>query len=67
MTARRTQTWVKSSYSNQQGGNCLEWQPEHARSTGEVLIRDSKNPTGPRLTLTADAWSGLVNFAKSQD
>ncbi|PNE42761.1 DUF397 domain-containing protein [Streptomyces noursei] len=65
MTARRTQTWVKSSYSNQQGGNCLEWQPEHARSIGEVLVRDSKNLTGPHLSLSTAAWSGLVEFAKT--
>ncbi|MGW5816650.1 DUF397 domain-containing protein [Streptomyces noursei] len=57
--------WQKSSYSNQDiGGNCLEWSPEHAVSTGEVLVRDSKHPGGPRLTLTPGAFRGLVEFAK---
>ncbi|GAA2683902.1 DUF397 domain-containing protein [Streptomyces lunalinharesii] len=57
--------WFKSSYSNQDGGGaCLEWAPKQARSTGEVLVRDSKNAAGPRLALTADAWSELINFVK---
>ncbi|KUL37503.1 hypothetical protein ADL22_21335 [Streptomyces sp. NRRL F-4489] len=57
--------WVKSSYSGN-GGSCIEWAQEHARSTGEVLVRDSKNPSGPMLTLTPQAFAGLVRFAKSR-
>ncbi|KUL37502.1 hypothetical protein ADL22_21330 [Streptomyces sp. NRRL F-4489] len=56
--------WITSSYSNN-GGACIEWAPEHARSAGEVLVRDSKNPGGPMLTLTPQAFAGLVQFAKS--
>ncbi|MEW1719855.1 DUF397 domain-containing protein [Streptomyces sp. NPDC093109] len=63
MTTERTR-WIKSTYSNN-GGQCIEWAPKHAAATGEVLIRDSKNPTGPVLTLTADAFGGLVALAKS--
>ncbi|WP_066973065.1 DUF397 domain-containing protein, partial [Streptomyces sp. NRRL F-4489] len=51
--------WSKSSYSNN-GGNCLEWAREHTRSTGEVLIRDSKTPGGPVLTLTPQSFNDLV-------
>ncbi|MCK7627524.1 DUF397 domain-containing protein [Streptomyces sp. RS10V-4] len=58
-------TWIKSSYSGSNGGSCLEWAPEHARSTGEVLVRDSKSPDGPHLTLTPQAFAGLVQFAKT--
>ncbi|MER7988571.1 DUF397 domain-containing protein [Streptomyces noursei] len=59
--------WLKSSYSNQDGGGaCIEWAPKHARHTGEVLVRDSKTPAGPHLTLSVDAWAELVNFAKFQ-
>ncbi|MCZ0970643.1 DUF397 domain-containing protein [Streptomyces albulus] len=57
--------WIASSYSNN-GGACIEWAPEHARHTGEILVRDSKIPTGPHLTLCVDAWAELVDFAKSQ-
>jgi hypothetical protein len=37
----------------------------HARATGEFLVRDSKDPEGPHLTLTAGQWAGLVAFAKA--
>ncbi|MEU0083547.1 DUF397 domain-containing protein [Streptomyces sp. NPDC006274] len=55
--------WVKSTYSGGEG-QCIEWAPEHARATGEFLIRDSKNPYGPHLTLTHEGFAGLVEFAK---
>ncbi|MFB7634918.1 DUF397 domain-containing protein [Streptomyces sp. NPDC056149] len=56
--------WIASSYSGG-GGSCIEWAPEHAATTGEFLVRDSKTPTAPHLSLSADAWSGLVQFAKA--
>jgi hypothetical protein len=56
--------WVKSSYSNGQAGECIEWAPAHAATTGEYLVRDSKDPQGPCLALTAEQWVGLVEFAK---
>ncbi|PWI45336.1 DUF397 domain-containing protein [Streptomyces sp. ICBB 8177] len=59
----RLPRWVKSTYSGGEG-QCVEWAPEHARATGEFLVRDSKDPQGPHLTLTADQWAGLVAFAK---
>lgn len=52
-------TWVKSSYSNGNGGACLEWAPGSAPS-GFVPVRDSKNPSGPVLTFTTAAWSAFV-------
>lgn len=54
--------WVKSTYSAGEG-QCIEWAPEHAAETGDYLVRDSKDPEGPHLTLTADQWAGLVSFA----
>ncbi|MGA5559893.1 DUF397 domain-containing protein [Streptomyces platensis] len=57
--------WVKSSYSNN-GGQCIEWAPEHAAATGAFLIRDSKDPNGPRLALSRQGFAGLVEFAKSR-
>ncbi|MGA4877442.1 DUF397 domain-containing protein [Streptomyces lydicamycinicus] len=57
--------WSKSSYSSN-GGQCIEWAPEHAAATGEFLVRDSKDPKGPQLALTRQGFAGLVEFAKSQ-
>ncbi|MFE3771003.1 DUF397 domain-containing protein [Streptomyces sp. NPDC059122] len=64
MTEPGTLHWVKSSYSNN-GGSCVEWAPAYATATGVVPVRDSKNPHGPVLTLTREAFVGLVEFAKT--
>jgi hypothetical protein len=50
-------TWRKSSYSDGNGGDCLEVSDAHP---GNVPVRDSKNPTGPALVLPAPAWSAFV-------
>ncbi|MCQ0023254.1 DUF397 domain-containing protein [Streptomyces somaliensis DSM 40738] len=55
--------WVKSTYSGGEG-QCVEWAPGHARATGEFLVRDSKNPDGPRLALGRHAFTGLVELAR---
>lgn len=60
----RSVRWVKSSYSSGDGGQCIEWAPEHAAEIGDYLVRDSKDPEGPHLTLTAGQWAGLVTFAR---
>ncbi|MFE7412571.1 DUF397 domain-containing protein [Streptomyces laurentii] len=57
--------WVSSTYSDGQGGQCVQWAAEHAAATGEFLVRDSKDPDGPHLTLTAGAFAGLVALAKT--
>ncbi|GAU70811.1 hypothetical protein SSP35_23_00010 [Streptomyces sp. NBRC 110611] len=54
-------SWFKSSYSSN-GGQCIE---VAANIPGVVPVRDSKDPHGPRLTLTWEAFAGLVQFAKS--
>lgn len=51
--------WVKSSYSNGDGGNCIEWAPSLAPS-GVVPVRDSKDPQGPALVFDVAAWSSFV-------
>ncbi|WP_405456220.1 DUF397 domain-containing protein [Streptomyces sp. NBC_00101] len=48
--------WFKSSHSGAEGGNCVEV----AASTGTVHVRDSKQRTGPTLTVTPDAWASFV-------
>ncbi|MFF3607585.1 DUF397 domain-containing protein [Streptomyces sp. NPDC002463] len=55
-----TVTWRKSSYSNNDGGNCLEV----ADHLPLVPVRDSKNPTGPTLVFEADAWASFVTGVK---
>ncbi|MFG3116783.1 DUF397 domain-containing protein [Streptomyces sp. NPDC048197] len=49
--------WRKSSYSSDQGGACIE---VAASPHATVHVRDSKNPDGPILALSADAWAAFV-------
>ncbi|MQY15872.1 hypothetical protein SRB5_60640 [Streptomyces sp. RB5] len=51
--------WIKSSYSSNGGGACVEWAPSRAAS-GIVPVRDSKDPEGPALTFEPAAWSSFV-------
>ncbi|MGP3947244.1 DUF397 domain-containing protein [Streptomyces sp. 7N604] len=55
--------WVKSSYSGNGGGNCVEWAPSFADS-GVVPVRDSKDPHGPALVFPADDWKAFVDGVK---
>ncbi|MFF3456537.1 DUF397 domain-containing protein [Streptomyces sp. NPDC002730] len=48
--------WRKSSYSGDEGGDCVEV----AAHPLAVHIRDSKNPTGPVLTVAPAAWAAFV-------
>ncbi|MFX4295388.1 DUF397 domain-containing protein [Streptomyces bohaiensis] len=57
--------WVKSSYSGGNGGQCVEWAPGIASSTGTVPVRDSKIPAGPAITVPADAFAAFVAGLKS--
>lgn len=54
--------WVKSSYSNGNGGQCVEFAPGIATTAGVVPVRDSKNPAGPALVFSHYAW-GLFTAA----
>ncbi|MFF2715765.1 DUF397 domain-containing protein [Streptomyces sp. NPDC058011] len=65
-TASSAQQWVKSSYSGN-GGSCVEWAPRTATATGIVPVRDSKNPTGPTLNVSAAAFSTFVTGLKSEE
>ncbi|HVK22993.1 MAG TPA: DUF397 domain-containing protein [Actinokineospora sp.] len=48
--------WRKSSFSGGGNTNCVELDLADTVSA----IRDSKNPTGPVLTLVPTAWSALL-------
>ncbi|MFI0860392.1 DUF397 domain-containing protein [Streptomyces smyrnaeus] len=54
--------WFKSSYSNNQGGQCVEG----ARlGNGRMAIRDSKQqPNGTVFVVQAAAWSAFVGELK---
>ncbi|WP_329021472.1 DUF397 domain-containing protein [Streptomyces sp. NBC_00690] len=56
--------WVKSSYSDN-GGQCVEWAPDHVSATGIVPVRDSKRPSGPVLMISTNAFAGLVSLARA--
>lgn len=58
-----TTQWRKSSRSDTSGGQCVEV----ADLMGRVGIRDSKDPNGPKLTLSPDAWRTLVRNVKADD
>ncbi|MEU6112064.1 DUF397 domain-containing protein [Streptomyces albidoflavus] len=53
--------WVKSTYSNGSGGDCVEWAPSVALPTGVVPVRDSKAPAWPHLAVSSAAWQVFVN------
>ncbi|MFU9038821.1 MULTISPECIES: DUF397 domain-containing protein [Streptomyces] len=65
MTLPRRHIWVKSSYSSQDGGDCLEWSPGYARAHGGVPVRDSKAPDGPSLTFAPAAWVAFVSVVRN--
>ncbi|MEU7002800.1 DUF397 domain-containing protein [Nonomuraea sp. NPDC046570] len=48
-------SWRKSSFSNT-NGECVEF----ARVADGVLIRDSKNPSGPVLAFTPGEWRAFL-------
>ncbi|MFI9233511.1 DUF397 domain-containing protein [Streptomyces rimosus] len=57
--------WVKSSYSNPDGGNCLEWSPTSGIAIGSVPVRDSKTPQGPILTFPAHSFAIFIAGVKA--
>ena len=55
-------SWRKSSYSSSNGGDCLEV----ADAPGAVLVRDSKDPDGPRLAFGRSAWEAFAARTKGR-
>ena len=54
--------WFKSSYSNNQGGECVEGA---FLDDGAMAVRDSKDPQGPALVFTVDAWRSFTSAVKN--
>ena len=54
--------WVKSSYSDGNGGACVEFAPGFP---GVVPVRDSKDPQGPALAFSSDGWTSFVRAVRA--
>ncbi|MFD9290050.1 DUF397 domain-containing protein [Streptomyces sp. NPDC060030] len=50
--------WFKSSYSSGEGGECVEF----AAGAAHVHVRDSKQVSGPVLTIAPGAWAEFVGL-----
>ncbi|MFJ2955385.1 DUF397 domain-containing protein [Streptomyces sp. NBC_00669] len=59
-----TPRWFTSSYSAN-GGQCIEVAANLAASRGVVPVRDSKDPSGPALAFSADAFASFVAGVKA--
>lgn len=55
MTVQRPGAWITSSYSGEQGA-CVEVMLGPA-----VRVRDTKDRSGPEITLPSAAWIGLLD------
>jgi len=55
--------WRKSSYSGDNGGNCIE--AALGFMPGIVPVRDSKDPVGPALVFPATAFAAFVGAVKA--
>ncbi|AGP57047.1 DUF397 domain-containing protein [Streptomyces rapamycinicus] len=58
LTAAR---WVRSSYSDGSGGQCVEFSRTFAQTHGAIPVRDSKHPDGPALIVSATGWSLFIS------
>ncbi|MEU7185795.1 DUF397 domain-containing protein [Streptomyces sp. NPDC045369] len=50
--------WRKSSYSVNEGGTCVEV----ATTPTTIHIRDSKNKTGPALSVPPTSWADFLRL-----
>jgi hypothetical protein len=51
--------WRKSSYSGDNGGECVE-----VATSGAVLVRDTTDRNGTVLAFTGDAWQAFAETIK---
>lgn len=54
--------WRRSSYSNQEGGVCVEVADGFP---GVVPVRDSKAPHGPALCFDSASWTAFTGELKA--
>ncbi len=55
--------WRKSSYSEPNGGQCVE--VAQGGIDAIIRVRDSKDPTGPMLAVSVGAWREFTASLKS--
>ncbi|MGP3973539.1 DUF397 domain-containing protein [Streptomyces sp. 8N114] len=48
--------WVKSTYSGDGGGNCVEV----AHAVTAIRVRDSKVADGPQIRVARSGWSAFI-------
>jgi hypothetical protein len=53
--------WCKSSFSNGQGGDCVE---VARKLPGIVGVRDSKDAGGAKLVFSSPAWAAFTHAVK---
>ncbi|MFI8080924.1 Scr1 family TA system antitoxin-like transcriptional regulator [Kitasatospora sp. NPDC086009] len=53
--------WRKSSYSDNNGGNCIEVAEGHP----SLLVRDSKDPEGPVLSFPSTTWQSFIDAVRT--
>jgi Domain of unknown function (DUF397) len=61
MEGNRAIAWRKSSYSGNNGGNCVEV----GAAAPLIAVRDSKDPDGARLTFGREAWEAFAVRVKA--
>ncbi|WP_228181783.1 DUF397 domain-containing protein [Streptomyces anulatus] len=59
----KTPRWFTSSYSDN-GGQCVQVATNLAAPHGIVPVRDSKNVSGPALSVQAGAFAAFVSGIK---
>lgn len=55
--------WFKSSYSSNEGPDCVEVAIAHA-TAARVHVRDSKDKHGAQLAFAGPAWAEFVGHAR---
>jgi hypothetical protein len=54
--------WRKSTYSGNNGGQCVEIAGTASRT---VAVRDSKDQQGPKLAFTPETWRAFTRSLKA--
>ena len=61
MDGKRAITWRKSSYSGNNGGQCVEV----GDAAPVIAVRDSKDPHGPVLVFSPQTWLRFADQVKA--
>ena len=61
MDGKRAITWRKSTYSGNNGGQCVEV----GNAACVIAVRDSKDPHGPVLAFSPQTWRQFAAQVKA--